>query len=83
MICGCKECFLEKAVFVFVFAFVSEGRVGCIVAGGLAELQIGTEAEHWEMARRNDCIRQKVGEKGTSLSDRLRMERRAQQRVLV
>jgi len=76
-ICGCKECFLEKAAFVF------EGRVGCMVAEDLEELQTETEAEHWEMARRNDCIRQKVGEKGTSLSDRLGMERRAQRRVLV
>ena len=76
-ICGCKECFLEKAVFAF------EGRVGCILAGDLGEVQTETEAEHWEVVRRNDRIRQKVGEKGTSLSDRLRLERRAQPRVLV
>ena len=47
-ICGCKECFL---------AFVFEGRVGCIVAGDLAEVQTETETEHWEMARCNDRIR--------------------------
>jgi hypothetical protein len=74
---GCKECFLENAAFVF------EGRVGCIVVGDLAELQTETEAEYWEMARRNDRMRQKVGAKCTSLSDRVRMERRAQRRVLV
>jgi hypothetical protein len=76
-ICGCKKRFLEKAAFAF------EGRVGCIVAGDLAEAQTETEEEHWEMAKRNDHMRQKVGEKGMSLSDRLRMERRAQRRVLV
>jgi hypothetical protein len=76
-ICGCKVCFLEKAAFVF------EGSGGCMVAEDLEELQTETEAEHWEMARRNDRMRQKVGEKCKSLSDRVRMERRAQPRVLV
>ena len=74
---GCKECFLENAASVF------EEKVGCIVAGDLVELQTETEGEHWEMARRNDRMRQKVGAKCTSLSDRVRMERRAQRRVLV
>ena len=50
-ICGCTECFLEKAAFVF------EGTVGCMVAEDLEELQTETEAEHWEMARRNGRMR--------------------------